>query len=52
MNDGCGPNPSAASGIDYHQMGAIAGALCSSATADSIIKANMWSLHRGFRPLV
>jgi hypothetical protein len=25
MNDGCGPNPSAASGIDYHQMGAITG---------------------------
>ena len=36
MNDGCGQNPSAASGIDYHQMGAITGALCSSATADSI----------------
>ena len=23
MNDGCGPNPSAASGIDYHQIGAV-----------------------------
>ena len=46
MNDGCGPNPSAASGIDYHQMGAAtAGAVCGSAMADST--SNIRSLHTG-----